>query len=87
MRIGQQLGVIGVGNMGAALVRGWLASGLVEPGDLLVADADNRRLQEVAKEFGLPVDTNRGVARRAGILLLAVKPHILPAVLADIKPE
>ncbi|MGQ9922172.1 MAG: pyrroline-5-carboxylate reductase, partial [Desulfobacca sp.] len=36
---------------------------------------------------GWPVDTHRGVARRAGILLRAVKPHILPAVLADIKPE
>jgi len=83
----QTIGIIGVGNMGAALLRGWLESGLVEPGGLLIADADDRRLQEVAGEFGLPVGTNREVAAQAAILLLAVKPQILPAVLAEIRPE
>ncbi len=79
------LGVIGVGNMGTALIKGWLASGLVKTQDLLIADADAQRLQKVAGKFGLQTGTNREAAALATILLLAVKPQILPAVLAEIR--
>ncbi len=80
------IGVIGVGNMGAALLRGWLESGLLTPDGLLIADADERRLQEVAGEFGVPTGTDQEVAARSGVLLLAVKPQIIPQVLAEIRP-
>lgn len=80
----RRLGVIGMGNMGAALVRGWLESGLLQPGDLMIADADAQRRQQVAVAWGLQAGTNREVAAAAAILLLAVKPQVLPAVVAEV---
>lgn len=87
MLAARRLGVIGVGNMGAALIRGWLATDLVEPRHLIIADANPHRLQEMAEDLGLQTDTNTQVASRADVLLLAVKPQILPQVLAEIQRQ
>ena len=75
------IGLIGGGNMARALVRGLLQAGhpaqhicIAEP------DAGQRELV-AAMDPGLVLDANNTpVAQNAAVLVLAVKPQILPAV-------
>lgn len=85
MLAGGTLGVIGVGNMGAALIRGWLSTGLVKPGDMCIADPETEKVESLCREYGLQAADNRQVALQADIVLLAVKPQILPEVLAELQ--
>lgn len=77
------IGLIGGGNMSRALVRGLLRSG--HPAQLIsIAEPDaGQREQLAALDPGLVLDANNTpVAQNAAVLVLAVKPQILPAVAA-----
>jgi len=87
MALGKKLGVIGAGNMGSALIRGWLRAGLADPAQIFIADAVPEKVHGLQEEFGLQVADNRQVAVQADIVLLAVKPQKLPEVLAEIHPR
>jgi pyrroline-5-carboxylate reductase len=80
-----RLGFIGAGSMGAAIIRGLLAAGRVVPKNLLFYDPDPGR--KLAME-GLKVPAapdNAALLKSAQVVLLAVKPQIIQAVLAGIK--
>src|SRR5829696_6743884 len=70
-----QVGFIGSGNMARALARGW--------GDpVLCTDSGSGRAQRLAEELGgEAVATNRELAERADVVILAHK----PAQLADVR--
>jgi len=72
-----QVGFIGSGNMASALARGW-----GEP--VLCSDSGSGRAAALAQELGGEALTNREVAERADILILAHKPAQLEAVAAEI---
>ena len=73
-----QVGLIGAGNMASALARGW--------GDpILAADPVPGRAQALVDELGgEALDSNRAVAERADVVLLAHKPPQLEDVAAEI---
>ena len=82
------IGFIGGGNMATAMVKGFVAAGLYRPAQIAVSDVDagkralmRRRLRVVA------TDDNAAVARGARLLVLAVKPQIMDAVLAELRPH
>jgi pyrroline-5-carboxylate reductase len=79
----QTIGVIGAGNMGAALVRGLAASGKAAPETIRVFDADTAKSQALQRELGVvSVPTVRGaVDKDTRMLVLAVKPQVLGQVL------
>lgn len=81
------LGVVGLGNMGEALVSGVIRAGLVPPERIIASRPDAPVLWPLAAGLGIhgTLD-NREVVAEADVLLLAVKPQILPAVLAEISP-
>ena len=84
----KKIAVIGVGNMGGALIRGMLRKSWAKPDKFTAADADRTKLDVLSKEFGIKVmDDNRKAAKWADIILLAVKPQILDFVLDEIKSE
>ncbi len=87
MLAGCKIGVIGAGNMGTALIRGWLNAGLAQPTEIFIADAVPERVQSLHREFGVQAADNRQVAAQADIVLLAVKPQVVPEVLAEIQPQ
>ncbi len=87
MLAGRKIGVIGAGNMGTALIRGWLKAGLAQPTDIFIADSAPERVQSLHREFGLQAADNRQLAAQADIVLLAVKPQVVPEVLAEIQPQ
>lgn len=84
----KKIAVIGVGNMGAALIRGMLRKSWAKPDRFIAADMDKAKLDVLSREFGIKVtEDNRKAAKWADIILLAVKPQILDFVLDEIKSE
>ena len=73
------VGFVGSGNMGAAIARGW--TGEFEA--MLFADSGSGRARELAEELGGEVASNEEIARRADLIVLAVKPGMLD----DVAPQ
>jgi pyrroline-5-carboxylate reductase len=84
---GKRVGFVGGGNMGEALIRGLLGTNLV-PTDLLAAtDARADRAAQLATQYGISAHgDNARLVREADVVILAVKPQIMGAVLAEIAP-
>ena len=82
-----KLGFIGVGNMGAAIVRGVLDFRLLGPRSIWVADADSAKTQSLAEDLGVhEAESNTELLRHADTVVLAVKPQGMDAVLRDLAP-
>ncbi|MHC5002875.1 MAG: pyrroline-5-carboxylate reductase [Planctomycetota bacterium] len=73
------LGIIGGGNMGRAIIAGALRAGILAPSELMVAEIDPERRNEL-EELGCPVTEDAAAAADAEQVLLAVKPQSFPAV-------
>ena len=72
--------VIGGGNMGAALLGGLLDSGALQATNVVVAEADPGRRDEVAAQFGGVRVVSDVAEVSCSAALLAVKPPAIPAV-------
>ncbi|KGE73185.1 pyrroline-5-carboxylate reductase [Spirochaeta lutea] len=82
----QQLGIIGFGNMGEALVKGVRASGGGKT--LLVAEKNQSRLEHAITTYGAE-DCTGDLSRlftEAQVVILAIKPQDLEALAKNIKP-
>jgi pyrroline-5-carboxylate reductase len=80
-----RVGLIGSGNMAAALVRGLLASGRVKAEQIRASDTSEARRAVLAREHGISVsESNADVARFANVVVLAVKPQVIDAALESI---
>ncbi len=85
MRI-QTIGFIGLGNMAKAIIGGILQNQLVEPQQILGSAATQQSMDAAAEQFGILTETsNKEVARKADLLVLAVKPVVLPVVIEEIR--
>ena len=90
---GWRLGLVGLGSMGSAMLRGWLRRGadalpFVLP--VTVCEADQARLG--AFELACPgvvaaTSSPAAVARDVDVVIVAVKPHDVAAVLAGMASE
>jgi len=84
---GRTVGFVGAGNMGEALIKGLIAAGLVPPAAIRATDVRAERLQELAREHGIPVvDDNAALVRQVDVVILAVKPQVMEPVLRQIAP-
>lgn len=82
---GKTVGFIGGGNMGDALIKGLCAAGLVPLGSIFVTDVRPDRLEQLGGQYGIQtVAHNFELVGRADVVILAVKPQVMSAVLADI---
>lgn len=73
---------IGVGNMGAALVRGLVERKVVAVSGLMLVDRDEVRAQSLAKELGC----SAGGVGPGDLFLLAVKPQGMAQALNELAP-
>jgi pyrroline-5-carboxylate reductase len=73
--------------MGTALLRGILGSGWALKDNLVASRPDQSKCAALSSQLGIIVtDRNDLAARDAQIVILAVKPQILEAVLQEIRP-
>ncbi len=84
---GRRILFIGAGNMAEALVRGLLKAGACGEDSIRVADIEEKRLTHFNETYGVGGDADAATeARDADILVLSVKPQVMPIVLRDIGP-
>src|SRR5262249_44851898 len=80
-------GFIGSGKMATALVRGMIRSGTAAPGSIAVADPLESARESLADESGATAAAdNRAAAGGSDVLVLAVKPQSMAAVLEELRP-
>jgi pyrroline-5-carboxylate reductase len=75
-----QLGVIGGGVMGEALLSRLIAEQVYDPQQVIVSDPMTTRGDVLRSRYGIATTTSNPEASQAEILLLAVKPQILGVV-------
>lgn len=82
-----RIGFLGSGQMATALARGWLSAGLLAAERARASDPSPaaRRAFAEATELGT-TENNREVVAASDVVILAVKPQVMPRVLADIRP-
>lgn len=80
-----KVGLIGAGNMGEAMLGGWLESGIVENNDVLVCESNEERRCLIEDKYGVKTDSSAGnVASQVNFCFLAVKPQDSDVVLSEI---
>ncbi|MGO0122350.1 pyrroline-5-carboxylate reductase [Desulfothermobacter acidiphilus] len=82
---GLKVGFVGGGAMGGALITGLVRSGRVAPDQVLVSDLSPERRAHLSQSLGVKaLADNRTLAREAEVVVLAVKPAQMRAVLGEI---
>ncbi len=81
----QKIGIIGCGNMGGAILKGALESGVISPNQAYVYDISPTAMEK-AKNLGVNLaDDDEDVCAKSDIILLAVKPQNTAETLAMCK--
>src|SRR5688572_30483611 len=81
------IGFLGAGQMATALASGWAKAGLLDVKRSRAADPNADAGWKFTKATGITVlGANPDVAAACDVLVLAVKPQVMPAVLADLRP-
>jgi pyrroline-5-carboxylate reductase len=80
------VGFLGAGQMATALAVGWAKAGLLDVARSRAADPYPEARVRFEKATGIPaLDANAAVAAACDVLILAVKPQVLPAVMAELR--
>ncbi len=83
----KKIGFIGSGNMGEALIGGLIGSDAVTADNIICSDTQKERIELLKKKYGIQTTTdNPEVVRRSEIIIYAVKPQIIAAVLKETVP-
>ncbi|MCB9560566.1 MAG: pyrroline-5-carboxylate reductase [Kofleriaceae bacterium] len=83
--IEKTIGFLGAGNMAEALIRGLVRGGHVPAARVMASGPRRERLDELATEYGILTTTsNVELAGKVEVLVLSVKPQLLPKVLREI---
>ncbi len=82
-----EIGVIGCGNMGSALIRGMVESEHFPSRGIIAWDPDTGKLNRLVQKYEIQAASSDADAANARIVLLAVKPQQMGQVIAEIKPK
>jgi pyrroline-5-carboxylate reductase len=81
---GVKLGFIGAGNMGGAIIRGLVAGDRVAAENVVYYDPDPRRHKDLDRS-GAKAAPDQAAVLQAPVVVLAVKPQIMTAVLKSLQ--
>jgi pyrroline-5-carboxylate reductase len=82
----KKIGFIGCGNMAQAMIGGIIKSGMVSADNIYGSDNYDKNLNIAKEKFQInTAKDNLELAKNCDILILAVKPHIYPLVVEEIK--
>lgn len=83
---GKKLAVIGSGNMAGAMIGALLKKNELSPDQITASDPYPEQQKIIADKYGVNVSgKNRQVVKSADIIILSVKPQVLPSVLSELK--
>ena len=81
-----KIGFIGCGNMGSAMLKGILASGLASKNDVIVSVHTEATAKRIEESFGVKAVTdNEFAVKEADTVILAIKPVMFDSVIPEIK--
>ncbi|KOS27243.1 pyrroline-5-carboxylate reductase [Bacillus anthracis] len=84
----KQIGFIGCGNMGIAMVGGMINKNIVSSNQIICSDLNVINLKNASDKYGITITTNNNeVANSADILILSIKPDLYTSVINEIKDE
>ncbi len=79
---------IGGGNMGGVMASAILRKGLSNPEAISVSDVNQARRQYLAQQYGVYTSgSNLEALGRSAVIILAIKPHHLDDVVAELKGQ
>lgn len=73
--------ILGAGAMGGAIARGLVSSDTITPSSLVIYDLDEAKVAPLAELGMLAARSTSELTARCDVLILAVKPQVLPSVL------
>lgn len=79
--------ILGGGNLGTALARGWARAGMFEPGRIVVTRRHPDKLDVLRTEGYVVSSSNAEAVREADLVVLAVQPQQLTHLLEEIGPH
>lgn len=80
-----KLGFIGAGNMGGAILRGFINQKIVSPQDICVIRKNKELLNKMAEELGIiPCESYEQLIKGCDIVFMAVKPVMFKEILKEI---
>lgn len=80
-----KLGFIGIGNMGNAILKGYLTANPGSEKAIFAYDKDQDRLKSVSEQTGINAcDSVPSVVEKSDIVILAIKPDIFGRVLSEV---
>jgi pyrroline-5-carboxylate reductase len=84
----KKIGVIGIGNMGTALIAGMLKAGVVRKDDLCASDISAQRCYYVSKTYGVKCfSDSKTLVLNSDIIIVAVEPKNVTVILESIGDE
>lgn len=84
----KKIAFIGAGNMGQAMIKGLIKSGLYTPENIVIYDAYQPLLDKLAGELSVTTaKTPTEAVAQVETIIFAVKPYVLPGLLADLKGQ
>lgn len=83
-----RIGFIGAGNMAQALAKGLISAGVAKPQGIVVSSpkVDQHLLDQMTAIGCDTTHNNREAASSTDVVILAVKPAVIPQVLHDLQP-
>jgi pyrroline-5-carboxylate reductase len=82
------IGFLGGGNMGEAMIKGLIAASLLDAPQIHVFDVSAPRMEHLRTSYGIRLSLDAGrLARSSQLLVLAVKPQVMPAALNELRPH
>ncbi|MFD1329565.1 pyrroline-5-carboxylate reductase [Mycoplana ramosa] len=77
--------LVGAGNMGGAMLAGWLKSGISGSSVLVLDTGPSPAMLKLIADDGVRHETAAPAGLKAGVLFIAVKPQMMDAVLPPLK--
>lgn len=81
----KNIGFIGCGNMGSAMLEGIMQAKIADGKHVYVANRHPEKLATLARRYDFSICDNETVARSSDVLFLAVKPYMYESVISEIR--
>lgn len=83
----KELGIIGVGKIGSALLKRIISTNTIERNKIIIFDINEEKLQKISKELDVDsANSNTDLVNSSKHVLIAVIPQVMDIVLREIEP-